>query len=356
MQIFVFPGGMHNVVLVGRSNGKTSCRNTLTGRYLKSTTKPSTIDFEFEDIPVFDLTPINDMCIYEEMVQFYDNAIKFMNEAKTGVTAFLLVLRYVVKYTKQDHDLILSFKEFFGPDFISKYCIILITYGDVFSDDYKLFTFKEWCVWQDGHLEFLYNACNKRFVLMFNNGDESTKQTCRDEVFELVKQLSQQQEPYTLKDFKNYQLAREEYLVSSPSTDKIGVIQYVFIRCCQDAEEMVKSNDLHTADVIQTRAQYFKDKISAERDNLNKAIENSDAPQKEKYGEINKELNKLENSFNDVEILISRFVQNKISCTEAEKKINSFRKDVEIDGRSRTNLTIPLINSLGHWFKSFVTH
>ncbi|XP_059146760.1 uncharacterized protein LOC131934697 isoform X2 [Physella acuta] len=354
---FVATGALHKVVLVGRSNGKTSCRDTLMGRSLNNTTVSPTLGFAYDYIQVFDMPSVDDMCIYEEMVQFYENAIKVMNAAKEGVTAFLLVLRYGKRYTKQDHDLILSLKDFFGDDFLRKYCIVLFTHGDIFSDDLKLFTFKEWCDWQDGYLELLYMACNKRFVLMFNNSTDNTQHKCRNEVFEFVYKLSQQQEPYTLTDFKNHQTAREQNLLYMPSTDKIGVIQLVFISYCQDAENIMKANNCKGFEEMKTKSQYFKDRISVERENFNRSTVNSDVLKKEIHEEINRELNKLEISFTNVDNTIRSFFASEISCTDAEIVIKALRKDFKCDSTENAEGLFPKITTfnIGRLFKKIVS-
>ncbi|XP_059168411.1 uncharacterized protein LOC131950321 [Physella acuta] len=318
-----------NVMLIGRSYGKSSCKSTLMAGVVPSHCKDSILGYELKDrdfINVFEAPSVEDICIFEEMIRFHNYTKEVMNRIGVCINAFLIVLRYGLRYTKQDHDLLTHLNEYFGHDFLRKYCIVLFTHGDIFSDDYKLCTFQEWCDWQDGYLELLYKACNKRFMLMCNKGEDITKQQCRNNVLALVNQLSFKQEPFTLENFRNNKPVRERLLLSLPSTSKVQVIAVIFAGFCQEVEDMLEADNIDIADRLQHRARYLKDRLTEEISQFKRAFE------KPKL-EMEKNMTDLYNvdySLHVVGDIISRCQLNKMSFIFAKNIVTAFRKEFEI--------------------------
>ncbi|GFO04941.1 immune-associated nucleotide-binding protein 6 [Plakobranchus ocellatus] len=66
-----------------------------------------------------------------------------------GYHAFLLVTKYDVRFTEEDKDTIQFLKNLFGLKFVSKYCILVMTCGDLFQHNIEEnsfgYTFSRWC-------------------------------------------------------------------------------------------------------------------------------------------------------------------------------------------------------------------
>ncbi|XP_059142695.1 uncharacterized protein LOC131930293 [Physella acuta] len=69
-----------------------------------------------------------------------------------GYHAFLLVLKYGNRFTREEQEWVVLLKKIFGDDFVHKFCILILTCGDVFHQDQEEtgLAFSEWCQKEDG--------------------------------------------------------------------------------------------------------------------------------------------------------------------------------------------------------------
>ncbi|XP_059152080.1 uncharacterized protein LOC131938184 [Physella acuta] len=107
----------------------------------------------------------------EDMIVNAEDLVKSISRKLTnGFTALVFVVKYGVRFTKQEVDAVETVKSIFGNDVFEKWGIILMTYGDNFyldhDDDPN--SFIAWCRAQNGDFKNLFDECNERCVL-FNN-------------------------------------------------------------------------------------------------------------------------------------------------------------------------------------------
>lgn len=89
-----------------------------------------------------------------------------IGQCKDGLDAFLLVLKYSNRYTAEDVKTVDTLKRMFGPDFVKKHCIIIMTYGDLVDEEEEPFDL--WCRRQCGPIQRLFQECDYRIVLFYN--------------------------------------------------------------------------------------------------------------------------------------------------------------------------------------------
>nr|KAI8745193.1 AIG Resistant factor [Biomphalaria glabrata] len=88
----------------------------------------------------------------------------------SGIDAIVFVLKYGVRFTKQEKDAVTRVKEIFGDNVFSDFGIIAFSYGDLFDLDNssQKIEFDDWCLQQSGYVKALFIECDYRCVL-FNN-------------------------------------------------------------------------------------------------------------------------------------------------------------------------------------------
>ncbi|KAH9524147.1 hypothetical protein Btru_048245 [Bulinus truncatus] len=118
-------------------------------------------------------------------------------------TAFILVLRYGQRFTKQEKDTLKFITAIFGKDVIKNNIICVFTHGDMFENYVKhiedILTFESWCKEQKGPIKGLLEKCNYK-CLLFNNVAVE-KEILTRQVNELLT-LTRSTEKYSLDDFK----------------------------------------------------------------------------------------------------------------------------------------------------------
>ncbi|CAL1534688.1 unnamed protein product [Lymnaea stagnalis] len=121
--------------------------------------------------------------------------------------AILFVLKYGVRFTKQEKDAVQCVKSMFGEDVFRKWGVIVMTYGDNFeTDNDERKSFEDWCREQSGDFKSLCEECDYRCVL-FNNRSYSD-----DHWFYLRSAISKiQSPPYTKFNFNQCSDSRSNY-------------------------------------------------------------------------------------------------------------------------------------------------
>ncbi|XP_059152075.1 uncharacterized protein LOC131938178 [Physella acuta] len=180
------------LLIVGRTgNGKSSSFRSIRSVLKDETTAPGTsttapgpstilpgLDFATyteDNLELIDGTGIGDNG--EDMIVNAEDLVKSISRKLTnGFTALVFVVKYGVRFTKQEVDAVETVKSIFGNDVFKQWGIILMTYGDNFyldhDDDPN--SFKAWCQDQNGDFKNLFDECNKRCVLFNNKTSESS--------------------------------------------------------------------------------------------------------------------------------------------------------------------------------------
>ncbi|KAH9524097.1 hypothetical protein Btru_048122 [Bulinus truncatus] len=159
--------GSRKILLVGRSgNGKTSTINSI-----RSVTSNDRTIIAVECPGVGDTG--------EDRKEDIDTVINNVErEIKDcSVRAIVLVLKYGVRFTKQEKDAAEDVRKIFGGAALHKYGILVLTYGDLFdvNSGQTGQTFEAWYAEQQGEIKLLFEEVNNRVVL-FNNKTKDPEQ------------------------------------------------------------------------------------------------------------------------------------------------------------------------------------
>ncbi|KAK0050006.1 protein AIG1 [Biomphalaria pfeifferi] len=119
-----------------------------------------------------------------------------------GIDAIALVLKYGVRFTKQEKDAVEEVKLMFGANVFQEHGIIIMTYGDLFEgyDVGKENYFIDWASEQRGDIEKLFQDVQTRVYLFDNKADNIQKR--REQVEHLSQCFMHFRKPYTLEDFE----------------------------------------------------------------------------------------------------------------------------------------------------------
>ncbi|KAH9523973.1 hypothetical protein Btru_047717 [Bulinus truncatus] len=152
------------VLVVGRSgNGKSSCVNSI--ETLKSDLHP------LECRGVGDA--IDDLTEGEVDPKKVEDKVADCETKYGGVDAIVHVLKYGVRFTKQEKDAVAKVKSVFGADIFRTRGILVFTYGNNFEADSEgRYKFIEWCGDQRGDIKTLFEEVENRCVLFNNKSKE----------------------------------------------------------------------------------------------------------------------------------------------------------------------------------------
>ncbi|CAL1546300.1 unnamed protein product [Lymnaea stagnalis] len=118
------------------------------------------------------------------------------------LTAIILVLKFGVRFTRQEKESVEHVKFLFGDDVFRTCGVIVMTYGDNFKKEQGE-TFETWCESQSGDFKQLFEECGGRCRL-FNNREKNT-----DQVEELLRLISDSDlQVYTHEDFNTIRQER----------------------------------------------------------------------------------------------------------------------------------------------------
>lgn len=135
-----------------------------------------------------------------------------------GYHAFLLVVKFGSRFTAEDQDTVAFLKNLFGPDFVKKYCILVMTCGDLFERDSEDTgqKFEQWCNCQKGVFRDLLQECCNRIVLFDNTTKDEVKQNAQiDCLLDTISHLQAHGHRYTDQSFGQAAKLRQIALVKS---------------------------------------------------------------------------------------------------------------------------------------------
>ncbi|XP_013082954.2 uncharacterized protein LOC106068188 [Biomphalaria glabrata] len=186
---------MRTILLVGRSgNGTTSCVQSINRAALHGNSI-------LTDIKAVECSGVCDTGSDRvESVETVTNKVR--EELKRhDVQAVCFVLKYGVRFTKQEKDAVQEVRSMFGLNVFREHGIIIMTYGDLFEADSgeEGLSFMDWCREQSGDIQSLFEELSYRVVLFNKRAQDASK--LQQQLEDLQRCLSQITRPYNFSDF-----------------------------------------------------------------------------------------------------------------------------------------------------------
>ncbi|KAH9492487.1 hypothetical protein Btru_025957 [Bulinus truncatus] len=141
------------------------------------------------------------------------DATESIETISEGFHAILLVIKYHSKMeTKYFQTYIERLKSLYGPNILKKYCILVITRGDLITAENV--NFKDWCCQQTGAFAKLYEECGQRAVLIDNKTEEES--ILYEQMKNLISEIDYLQingRRYTYLQFREAENGRKKMLI-----------------------------------------------------------------------------------------------------------------------------------------------
>ncbi|XP_059170591.1 uncharacterized protein LOC131952093 [Physella acuta] len=172
-------GDKKNIVVLGRTgNGKTSTIRTLLGdteiKHTRSNGANNVLVYEGE-LGKEKVTLVECECIGDSVQDLnypietiVDSASDVFKPCENRIDAFVVVLKFGVRFTTQEQDAVRMVKCLFGDNVMRDFGVVVMTCGDNFDKEEEELSFDDWCGKQTGNIKALFEEINQRVVLVDN--------------------------------------------------------------------------------------------------------------------------------------------------------------------------------------------
>ncbi|CAL1546307.1 unnamed protein product [Lymnaea stagnalis] len=149
-----------------------------------------------------------DMC--KELKNSAEDIEMLPSDKSKGFDVLIFVMKYGVRFTKQEKDAVQMVKSIFGENVFRDWGILVFSYGDNFYLDTKddEITFEDWCKAQRGDIKLLFEEVQYRCVIFNNKSGKDDKQL--NKLKYNIQQVTTKGCTYTLKDFDDAEMERDK--------------------------------------------------------------------------------------------------------------------------------------------------
>ena len=179
---------------------------------------------------------------------FMDAIKSAIGSNPAGYHALIIVLRFGSRFTEEDVNTLGYLKTVFGDNFIKKYCIVIMSFGDLFKsaqeDGEITVTFEEWCKEQEGDFQTIFKEVNGRVILFDNRGSKDDKNEQRQKLVTLIDKLGLGGRRYTDAKFEKARKEYEKQILQKKISRIGGEVQKELSLILLDLERTRKENNI----------------------------------------------------------------------------------------------------------------